>query len=354
MSVASLMAYRMTRHTPGQGNATGVHIKRGADEIIGDGPYPRSFTEFVGQTTARMQLLTAMRSAAKRQQPMDHVLLASGAPGIGKTTLAKICAVQMGVGYAELGGTVTAKDARKTLHAMSDGDVLFFDEIHRLVSQGKRNAEWLLQLLQDGVLALPTGVERVARITVIGATTDAQKLPQTILDRFPIQPVLEPYGVEECIAIAETTARRMGFGEGGWAPIPEDRDKRREWLEKIARAADCNPRRIGTLLGTVRDIALANEADPQTVTDTALKWTGLSADGLNQLAQDYLMVLYGYGGTAGLTTIKSALNEEVLTITERQLIQKGYLMVTAKGRELTTLGMDRAAELLAAMHPEGE
>jgi Holliday junction DNA helicase RuvB len=307
-------------------------IKRG-DDIIGDGPYPHDFTQFVGQNTARMQILTAITAAAKRGEALPHMLLASGQPGIGKTSLGKLTAHTLKVGYAELGGVVTAEKARPVLEAMQDRDVLFLDEIHRMVASGKKNAEWLLQLLQDGVLVLPGGTVEIPKITVIGATTDAQLLPETIVDRFPIQPILEPYTVEEAVQIAHVTASRLRM------TLAEPQ------YHRIAAAADYNPRVMGRLLATVRDI---QDADPTCADPVARAqhWTGFSDDGLTRLAQDYLMLLYGYGGVASLPTMLAVLGESVLKHTERDLVQRGFITVTNRGRELTGLGRERAAKLM--------
>ena len=335
MSAASMLAWKLS-HAKGQSasGALRVDIKRGDDAIFGDGPYPHRITDFVGQEAAKSQLMTSMLSAATRDAPLPHTLLSSGYPGIGKTALAKLIAASLHVGYVEVGGTITLKDIQPILEAMQPRDVLFIDEIHRMVASGKRNAEWLLQLLQDGALVLPTGVVKIAPITVIAATTDAQKLPQTILDRFVIQPVLEPYTEEEAVQISQTTATRLGVD------LPTVQHHR------IAAAADYNPRVIGRLLMTCRDviIGMPDCADP---VNQAIAWTGFTADGLSRPAQDYLMLLPGYGGLAGQTTLKAALNESEVGQTERVLIQKGFISVTGKGRELTKLGIQRARELLA-------
>jgi Holliday junction DNA helicase RuvB len=344
MSVASMVAWRLA-NAGGHGSSSGisvhVEVKRGPDAIFGDGPYPRTLDKFIGQPLAKEQLASAMLSAAKRGAPMEHTLLASGYPGIGKTALAKIVAATLKVGYVEVGGTVTVKDIRPVLHVMQDHDVLFIDEIHRLVSQGKRNAEWLLQLLQDGVLALPTGVERAPRITVIGATTDAQKLPETILGRFPIQPILEPYNAGEAFAICLQTAERL------------ETNVTREQAIRVSEAANYNPRAMDRILRAVRNIQVAG-LETDDIVARALVWTGLSSDGLTAMAQDYLMLMYGYGGTAGQATMKAALNEIAIDMTEKLLIQKGFIVVTPRGRELTKLGVSRAQALLDSNHPEGE
>lgn len=337
------LAYRLAFKSGGggvaRGTAAAVRILHG-DEIFGDGPYPHSMTDFIGQDTARLQLLTAMRGAQLRGEAMPHVLLASGHAGIGKTTLAKLTAYMLGVGYVEVGGNVTVKDVRPVLEAMHDHDVLFLDEIHRLVSVKKANAEWLLQLLTDHTLVLPTGVVSIADITVFGATTDAQRLPRTILDRFLIQPVLTAYEPQEAVEIAKVTAKRLNM-------TVSEAD-----YHRIAAAGDYNPRLIGRLLAQVRDIQLAGPDATSDVVTTALTWTGLTPDGLDRTAQDYLMMLLGYGGTAAVGTMRALLAEAALDQTERTLMQRGFIQITGRGRELTTLGLDRARELVAAYAPK--
>lgn len=339
-----MLAWRLSRAGQGGfagGTRTHVEIKRGEEAIFGDGPYPHKLSEFIGQDVAKEQLMTSMLSARRREAPMDHTLLASGYPGIGKTALAKIIANMLNVGYAEVGGTVTVKDIRPILHSMEDHDVLFIDEIHRMVSSGKRNAEWLLQVLQDGVLALPTGTERIPRITVIAATTDAQKLPETILSRFPIQPTLEPYTLAQAVEITKVTARKL--------EVTLDPGQH----HRVAAAANYNPRMIGRILRVMRDMQVAGLQTEDMVAH-ALDWTGVTSDGLTRIAQDYTMLLYGYGGTAGVATLKAALNEAALDLTEKLLIQKGFIVVTPKGRELTKLGVARAEALLESNPEEPE
>ena len=330
------LAHRLSNQPIGS-----VTVKRG-DEIL-DGPYPKSFAEFVGQDIARAQILAGISSAALRHTRLDHMLLDSGTPGIGKTSLARLAAFVRGVGFVELGGLVTDKDVAKALRAMQDGDILFLDEIHRLVARGKAKAEWLLTLMQDGVLHLPTGVVEAPNITVVGATTDGQKLSQAILDRFYIRPVLVPYTDSEALDIARLTAKRNNFG--GLLPMPEDD----AWLVEVAKASDNNPRRMGVLLASIRDSALAGLAtEGQGGYDigTALKWNGLTPDGLDTLAQEYLLGLYSYGGTAGISTLKALLNTDELKHTEDALIRRGFVQVTGKGRELSDYGEKRVKELV--------
>jgi Holliday junction resolvasome RuvABC ATP-dependent DNA helicase subunit len=340
-----MAAWRLARGDMANGKAgLGPKRKVGA-EIFGDGPYPQSFPDFVGQETARLQILTAITAARKTGTVMDHMLLSSGTPGIGKTTLAKLTAHRLGVGMVELGGLVGDREVKAALHAMRRGDVLFLDEIHRIFNRGKARGEWLLQLMQDGELVTPTGVVTSPGITIIGATTDAQKLPETILDRFVLRPVLDPYTDEEAALIALAHARRLGFGTTDGLPLPEEQD----WLTRIAMACNNNPRRMGMLLISVRNITLTDgpSLGPEGYDlSMALEWGRLTDDGLDQLAQGYLTGLYGYGGHAGIGTLRALLDEEQLRITEKLLIQKGMVQVTSKGRELTGMGFERAQALV--------
>jgi len=337
----TFLAYRARKQPTGQ-RMTGPKVKHG-EEIIA-GPYPDSFAQFVGQTTARNQILAAIGAATVMDEPMNHMLLASGQPGVGKTALARLTAYRLGAGMVELSGLVTDKDAANALKVMKDGDVLLIDEIHRLVSHGKAKAEWLLTLLQDGELHLPTGVFVAPKITIIAATTDKELLPQTILDRFALQPILEAYTQEEAVRIAQLQAGKLGFGAER-LPMPEN-DR---WLAAVASAARHNPRRIGKVLTAVRDIALSTQLenlheDGYDIS-LALEWNGLTTDGITRGGQDYLLALLSYGGLAGLPTLKALLNEEQLAQTERDLIQDGYVIITPRGRTLTDYGQERALML---------
>lgn len=347
----SYAAYRLSQAEPHSlSMTTKVTVKHGA-EIL-EGPYPQQFTDFIGQDTARLQIMAAVTSALQRNALMGHMLLASGFPGIGKTALARLTAHLLGVGFVELGGKVREVDAAAALKEMADGDVLFLDEIHRMVQGGKAGAEWLLTLMQDGVLHTPSGIVRAPAITVIAATTDKQRLPQTILDRFAITPPLESYTAGQAHEIAELTAKRLGYG-GEYLPMPTER----AWLDKVARACDNNPRRIGNLLGVIRDVAISSKGDDGTPGNLsadgydislALEWSGLTEDGLTQDMQDYLTTLVAYDGVAGAQTLRMALHEADINQTERALIQKGLIVITPRGRQLTDFGTPRAEEVARA------
>ena len=194
------------------------------------GEYPTTWKGVIGQEQAKAQLMTAARSAKKRGVAMPHTLLASGQQGIGKTTLALLVAKEMGTTLHVASGRFTLADARMAFAELNDGDLLFLDEIHRIVQGGKANAEWLLHYMQDGKLVLPSGVEDCPDVTILGATTDSGRLPETVLDRFKVRPVLTGYTEDEAAKIAQGMAKRI-FGRED-LPIPTA-----ECCREVARAA---------------------------------------------------------------------------------------------------------------------
>lgn len=318
--------------------------KRG-DALFEGTDYPRRWQDYVGQEEAKNFLRAAAASAKFRKTRMDHVLIASGAAGIGKSALVRLIAQEMGVGLLEIQGQVDVNDGLRALQTMSDGDILFWDEIHNAISGGRAKAEWLLSFLQDGVVITPLGITKVPNVTVIAATTDAQKLPEAILSRFTVKPVLESYTPEEAEAIVEVAARGI-FGSIGL-------ETPGEWnRQSIVRAANCNPRIITQLLKILRDSALAaGMTGPGVDTypmDNMFKWSGLTPDGLDRLAQDYLTALYTQPNfRAGEKSIAQALGEPTPPRhTEKLLIQKGFIRIVSGGRELTAEGMDRVLGLV--------
>lgn len=317
-------------------------------EEIFEGDYPHSWEELIGQKAAVAQILAAMRSATMRDKRLDHVLLSSGLHGIGKSSIARLIAWGMGVGFMELSGPVSVDEARVVLRSMEDGDVLFYDEIHQAVTGGKSKAEWLLHLLQDGRLLTARGSEQAPDITVIGASTDSGRLPLTILSRFPIKPVIEGYTEDEATLIAGQLAKRMGMGTSV-LPMPA-----KKILRQVAVAGNASPRDMRSLLIALRDVYLG--MDQGFDMDQARTWVGVTEDGLTKAAQDYLItLLITFEGRAGAATIASALREPgPLAHTEQTLTTKGYVRITPNGRELTEEGTRRTIALLEAMSKEAD
>lgn len=316
------------------GATTGPKPKRGDDIYTGTATdYPRDWAEFVGQDEAKEQLRASILSSRARGTRLDHTLLGSGLHGVGKTTLAYLIAYQMGVGITPISGPVTVDEARTLLLNMEDGDILFWDEFHSAVTGSKGRANWTLPFLTDGVLLTAQGAEKVPNVTIIAATTDAGRLPQTILSRFMVVPRLTAYSEPEAVCIVDKLSERMGV------PVQDDE------LLPIAKAASHNPRDMRKILTAVRDVAYT----PSGYTfDKALRWAGFSHDGLDQVARDMMMLLLDAKDcTMGLDTLSAHLNEPgPLRHSEQLLLQKGYLTIVGRGRKLTDEGILRALGLV--------
>jgi Holliday junction DNA helicase RuvB len=312
------------------------------DQLGGD--YPTSWDDFIGQDMAKRKLITAARSARIRKDRMEHTLLCAGTPGVGKTTLAVLTAAELGGKLCVLSGAIKVGDARIALSDLDDGDVLFIDEIHQVFAGSKVQGEWLLHLLQDGVIMGPRGAEQQPRVTILAATTEAGRLPETVLERFAITDLVA-YTDEEAAQIARALAKRILVAP--W-PVPSDAN-----CAQVARAASNSPRIMRKLWTTCRDICLTSEGDNWTdnneydLTDT-LAWHGLTEDGLTKGCRDYLVSLMrDFAGGAGLKALQDRLQEPGgLGHTERLLQQKGYMALTKQGRILTQTGI-RAARRIA-------
>lgn len=310
-------------------------MKRGRD--IFDGEEPHTLESFVGQQVAVHQLMTAINAALRRGARLDHVLLASGVQGIGKTTLAKVIAYEIDAGLVSVSGSLTAGDVEQLLRQMDDRDVLFWDEVHLAVQGGRTKADFMLPLLSDGVLLTPRGRVEVPDVTVVAATTDVGRLPLTLTSRFMLRPTLEYYSTSEAALIGLDMAERVGV---------EVSDK---LMLDVALAANCNPREMRAILTGLRDVVVAKGADHATDEDLdiVLRWLGLTRDGLSRNAQDMLLLLlHSHNFTASMETVRQALHEPgPLRHIEQQLVQKGYVVITGRGRALTEAGIDRASQL---------
>jgi Holliday junction resolvasome RuvABC ATP-dependent DNA helicase subunit len=135
--------------------------KRG-DALFTGTDYPRRWEDYIGQEGAKNFLRASAASARFRKTKMDHVLIASGTGGIGKSALVRLIAQEMDAGLLEIQGAVDVSEAIRQISSMKDGDILFYDEIHQAISAGRAKAEWLLSYLQDGVIVTP-GASRTSR-----------------------------------------------------------------------------------------------------------------------------------------------------------------------------------------------
>jgi len=310
---------------------------------------PDSWDDFVGQEPLKKQLSVYMKSADIRDDRLPHTLLASGYPGVGKTMMARLLAKMMECNIIEMVppfNVYTLADAARTLYR---ADILFIDEIHKLADNGKRGSEILLKLLEDHVIFLPTGeVVQLQDITVIGATTDRDKLPETILDRFKVKPFFQPYTEPDLAEIAI----KFGARYDALDLIST------ETFVAIAYACRKVPRVTEEMVLAARDLAFAlgRQATPQEL----LEFIEVEPDGLTRQHIQYLTSLRQYfprlnHGTGeieyivGEGTIMQALRETLggLIRLESFLIAEGLIDRTTRGRRLTDYGVRRAEEFIA-------
>lgn len=302
---------------------------------------PQTLHEYIGQEKVKENLAVYIEAAKRRGEPLDHVLL-YGPPGLGKTTLSGIIAHELGVNLRVTTGPAIEKpgDLVSLLTSLSDNDVLFIDEIHRL---SRAVEEILYPALEDRVIDIIIGKGPAARsirmelrpFTLIGATTRAGQLSAPLRDRFGVIQRLELYTTEQLTDIVRRSAMILG--------IPCETDGAAE----IAGRARGTPRIANRLLKRVRDFAdvMGNGQITRQIANIALSRLEIDSLGLDSLDRRMLeMIIRGYGGgPVGLETLASAIGEEAVTIEdvcEPFLMQLGFLGRTPRGRCATRLAYE--------------
>lgn len=297
---------------------------------------PKQLSEYIGQEKAKENLSVFIQAAKMRQEPLDHVLL-HGPPGLGKTTLCGIIANEMGVNIRITSGPAIEKpgDLAALLTNLSESDILFVDEIHRL---NRSVEEILYPAMEDYAIDIIVGKGPSAnsirldlpRFTLVGATTRAGQLSAPLRDRFGVTLRLELYTPAELCLIVTRSACILDV------PIEED------GAMEIARRSRGTPRIANRMLRRVRDFAQvkAGGVITRAVADQALSSLEVDALGLDSVDRRMLRSIienYG-GGPVGLETLAATINEESVTLEdvyEPYLMQMGFLSRTPRGRCVT-------------------
>lgn len=302
---------------------------------------PRYLREFIGQPKVREQLTIALEAAKGRGEPLDHVLF-FGPPGLGKTTLATIIANELGTTFQQTSAPALGNqgDLTAILTSMTDGQVLFMDETHRLQPVVE---EKLYTALEDYKLDLIIGqgpsarthVLSLAPFTFVGATTRPGLLSAPLRSRFGLMLRLEFYSTQDLTVIVHRSADVLG--------IKVDP----EGAEEIALRSRGTPRIANRLLRRVRDFAevRAQGAIDRTTAVAALKLFGVDAFGFDDIDRRLMLTLiHKYdGGPVGLGTLAATLAEEedaLEEVYEPFLMQIGFLDRTPRGRVATRLAYE--------------
>lgn len=297
---------------------------------------PNSFSDYVGQDLIKENLSIYIEAAKKRGEPVEHVML-YGPPGLGKTTLAHIIANEMESGIKITSGPAIerAGDLASILTNLSDGDILFIDEIHRL----NRNIEEVLYpAMEDYAIDLILGKGPSAKtmrinlpkFTLVGATTKAGSLSSPLRDRFGAVHRLEFYNVAEISEIVKRAANILNvkIDDGG--------------VRQIAERSRKTPRIANRILKRVRDFAEVKHKGQinEKIAKEALAKIDIDEIGLDRNDREYLRTIIEKfnGGPVGLDTICASISEDkdtVEDVVEPYLLQLGFIDRTKRGRIAT-------------------
>lgn len=309
------------------------------DQVLDNTLRPRSFEEYVGQNKIKENLRIVIGAAKKRRETVEHLLF-HGPSGLGKTTLAYLVAKELGTNIRVTSGTALEKagDVGSILTSLSDGDIIFIDEVHRL---NKAVEEVIYPAMENFKLDIVIGKGNSAktlqidlpRFTLIAATTKISMLSSPFRSRFGANFRLDFYGQEDIEKIVSRSAHMLGV------------NIKAEAIKEIALASRFTPRVANRLLKRVRDFGQVNDTEIITkdIAQNALEMLEIDDRGLEETDRKILLTIINTfdGGPVGLKSIAASISEEESTIEdvyEPYLMQIGFLARTSKGRVVTSQG----------------
>jgi Holliday junction DNA helicase RuvB len=277
----------------------------------------RSWDDYVGQEVLKGRLRKIINAAVADHRLLDSMLF-TAAPGMGKTTLARIVADEVGDPFHSFKMPISVERLVDFVEGW-EGGVLLLDEIH---AAPKSFQELLLGAIEDGAIEIDGWKTSTRHVTLLAATTEPEKVIKPLWDRFVYTPRFAPYTDAEMCLVISGMAQRAGV-------VIDD-----EVVAGLGRAAGGTPRIAGSLIAAARDLGAIGDS---VTVDSVLDLAGIDEDGLSDRHLDYLQVLKLLGGVSGLKNICGMLqlSARVVEDLERLLILRGYVKLQPRGRTLT-------------------